>query len=193
MYCTVAEIREVAVQITATGQPGPWTDAIVEKLIERASRIFDHECGVPDEYFEASDNSVSERTIYGDGTNFLKLPPYVPGSLNTSLTYPDGYSALEFAERGGYLVRTESGILNAYLMGGWYENVPITVSAKWGFVKTPADVNAAIIEFVINIIRETDPAHLKLVNIDGQPLRERMPPRVASVAKYYRLNTGVMV
>ena len=57
----------------------------------------------------------------------------------------------------------------------------------------PADVKAAIIEWVINVWRETDPAGLKLVNLDGMPLREKMPPRVADVVKQYGIRTNAAV
>jgi len=193
MYCAPTEVREVATQITAVAEPTAWTDDVLNKVIERASRIFDLECGVAPEYFEAAGTNATEITVDGDGTNYLRLPPYIPGSLNTTLTYPSGYSALGFTERVGYLVRTENGILLAHQFGGWYENVPITVSARWGFEATPADVKHAIIEFVINLCKEVDPASIKLMNLDNQPLREKMPPRVQLVANKYKMRGAVLV
>lgn len=193
-YCTVAEIRELGIQITATGTPS-WSDDLLNKLIERASRLFDIECGVEPGFFDAADNEATEQTFYGDGTNFLKLPPYVAGSLNTTLTYPVGYADLEFVERNGYLVRTESGLLNIQQrFGGWYENVPITVSAKWGYASTPADVKHAIVKLVIHICRTMDPTQLKLLVLEGQPLfQERMPKDVVELAKKYRWREAVLV
>lgn len=170
---------------------------IFEQLIAYASRMFDLECGVVPEYFEAAVSSaaVSNKTVYGDGTNFLKLPPYVPGTLNTTLTYPEGYSALDFRERDGYLVRSsDTGVLAARSCGGgWPEAVPIVISARWGYSATPADVQMAVSELAINIWRETDPASLKLVSIDNQPLREKIPPRVARIASHYRVRQGTFV
>jgi hypothetical protein len=64
--------------------------------------------------------------------------------------------------------------------------VPITVSAIWGWRETPADVKAAVIEWVLNLWRETDPASVKLVGLEGQPLREAIPPRVKAVARKWR-------
>jgi hypothetical protein len=186
-YCTAAEVREVATQITATAAPTAWTDDVLNKLIERASRLFDLECGVTEGFFEAAPGSASTRTIYGDGTNFLRLPPYVAGTLNTTLGYPQSYAELEFVEHGGYLVRTESGILNNGPFGGWYSGVPITVSARWGFTATPADVKHAIIKLVIHICRTVDPTQLKLLVLEGQPLfQDRMPKDVIDLAKKKR-------
>lgn len=167
----------------------------LDALIVRASRMFDQQCGVADEYFEAAEDTASNRTFYGNGTNFLRVGPYVAGSLNTTLTYPDGYTDLEFIEKDDYLVRVDSsGVrLATHSCGGWYENVPIIVSARWGYESTPEDVKAAIIELVINLWRETDPAMLKLVSIDNQPLREKLPPRVAEIARKRRVQVGVLI
>jgi len=166
----------------------------LEQIILRASRMFDLACGVEPEYFEANDADATERTFYGDGSNFLRLDPYVPGSLNTTITFPEGYSDLSFVERDGYLVRTENSFLvSRHVYGGWYVNAPITVSAQWGLEATPDDVKQAVIELTINLWREIDPAHLKLVGVDNQPLRETLPPRVSAIAKKYRVKNGVMV
>lgn len=194
-YCSAIEVREVATQITATAQPTAWTNDVLNRLIERASRLFDIECGVEPGFFDAAKTPLTTgRVFYGDGTNFLKLPPYVAGTLNTTLSYPSGYSELEFTERGGYLVRTEGSVLNVQPFGGWYEGVPITVSAKWGFAETPADVKHAIIKLVIHICRTVDPTQLKLLVMEGQPLFvERMPKDVVELAKKYRYREAVLV
>lgn len=270
MYCTPQEVREVSVQITATAQPTAWTDEVLRKVIERASRIFDRECGVADGYFDSAYHPVWEpnhnylvddiitptarnghiyrvteagisgtteptfptssgasvtsgpiifteegpdigpvmltevgadviattKIVYGDGTNMLELPPYVAGTLNTTITVPDNYSTPEFIERGGYLMRSFNGVLNVFdpvFSIGWYANVPITVSAVWGFAQTPADVKHAIIEFVINLVKEVDPASIKMMSLEGQPLRERMPPRVRMTAEKWKARGAVLV
>lgn len=139
-----------------------------------------------------ADVVATARAIYGDGTNFLKLPPYVAGTL-TTLAWPTGYTAQTYIERDGYLVRAEDGVMVWTSLSGWYRGVPATVTAVWGFAATPEDVKAAIIELVINLFRETDPVHAKLVSIEGQPLREKLPPRVSEVAKRYRVKNAVFV
>lgn len=199
MYVTVAEFRgsgsmSPTAQATTTALP----DAEATKIIVRASRFFDLLCGVSPGYFEAADTNVSTRTFYGDGSHYLKLDRYVPGSLNTTISLPGDYTAPEFIERDGYLVISSSGVLTSRFapfpcVGGWYCGVPVTVSAKWGFEATPEDVKLAVIELAINLWRELDPANVKLVNLEGQPLREKYPPRVWEIAKRYRINSGVLV
>lgn len=197
-YCDPLEIRELASGVTPTSQPVAYSNPLLEALIERASRYFDLCCGVAPGYFEpaASDAEASNKVIYGDGRQFLRLPPYVPGSLNATLTYPSGYTALNFIERDGYLVQTSTDGVTApflYYGSGWYGGVPITVSAIWGYESTPDDVKMAVVELTINLLRETDPAMVKLVNIEGQPLREKLPPRVAEIAKRYRMKGAAFV
>lgn len=184
--------------ITAQATTSALPDAQVESLILRASRFFDLLCGVTPGYFEAASNTPSSRTFYGDGSHYLRLDRYVAGSLNATISLPDGYTAPEFIERDGYLVISSSGVLPVRFApypctGGWYAGVPITVSAKWGFSATPEDVKLAVIELAINLWRELDPANVKLVNLEGQPLREKYPPRVWEIAKRYRVNAGVLV
>lgn len=202
-YCTKDEVRRRMFGGSGAGGSATTTalpDAELDALIEQASRMFDLVCGVTPSYFDAATGSppaASEQTIYGQGTNYLKLPPYVPGSLDSIITVPTGYTAPTFIEKDGYLIITDSNGLTPHGQWryplntiGWWEGVPITVSAIWGFEAVPADVKLAIIELVINLHRETDPATVKLTNIEGQPLRERLPPRVAEIAKRYRPKVG---
>jgi hypothetical protein len=254
-YVSIAEVRATAQSMTANAQPSA-SDDLVRDLIERASRMFDRECGVVDEYFESafypewesahayivgeivapttanshiyrvttagtsgtteptwptgsgatvSNGSVvfteygadvvaTERTFYGNGSNYLGVDPYVPGSLNTTLEFPDGYTAPEFIEVSGYLeIVSLDGVRAPGLVysSGWYGGVPVVVTAKWGFESTPADVKAAIIEWAINLWRETDPASLKLTNLDGSAVRESVPPRVKRIAQHWAMKAGV--
>lgn len=142
-----------------------------------------------------ADVVATNQTIYGDGTNYLRLPPYVPGTLGAAVTVPDGYTAPDFVARGDYLVMSDStGVLSTspfLSVSGWWQGVAVTVSAKWGYSETPPDVQTAVIELVINLWRETDPASIKLVNIEGIAIREKLPPRVWEIARRYRVQTGV--
>lgn len=190
-YCTIAEVRRRAVQASET----TFTDAELYALIEQASRYFDLECGVTPGFFNPQPYPVAtERTFYGDGTHYLSLDNYVADSI-ASVSLPDGYTAPDYVERTGYLLRTgETHVLPVsyrgvwWSSGGWPEGVPVTISAIWGYSAVPADVKMAVIELVINLMRETDPATLNLLDLERQPLRERLPPRVHEVVKRYRVN-----
>lgn len=138
-----------------------------------------------------ADVAASARTFYGDGTNYLRVDPYVSGTLNATITMPSGYTVPTFVERQGYLLLTGTdGSLTKYAFSiftsGWWKGVPVTVTALWGYEETPADIKAATIEMAINLHRETDPAHLSLIGRDGFILREQLPPRVNGILKRYR-------
>jgi hypothetical protein len=199
-YCSSLEVRRRMFGGSGSGGSATKTalsDAELDALIEQASRMFDLECGVPEGYFNPAPIPIAtEKTFYGDGGNYLSLPPYISGTLNTSITLPDGYTAPAFVERDGYLVLTSGGVLPPFprfhncCWPGWYSGVSVTISAVWGYRETPADVKLAVIELVINLERETDPAGLRLKDLEGQPLREKLPPRVLEIAKKYRFKTG---
>lgn len=152
-----------------------------------------------------ADVVATARTFYGNGTNYLKLDPYVPGTLNATITLPTGYTAPDFIERDGYLTQASSDgfLLNSNVLASftnrgvitsrWWEGIPIIVTAKWGYETTPADVKLAVIEWIINVWRETDPASQRLVNLDGMALREAIPPRVKEVVRRYRMKTAEAV
>ena len=197
-YCTKEEVRRRAHGGSGSGGTATTTalpDAELDALIEQASRFFDLECGVEPEHFKAASDTATARTFYPDGTGFLRLDRYVPGSLNATITLPSGYTAPEFVERNGYLIRSSSSVLvdTRYRADPWTIGVPVTVSARWGYAATPADVKLAVIELVLNLWRETDPANVKLVGLEGQPLREKLPPRVAEIAKKYRRHQPAFV
>jgi hypothetical protein len=201
-YCSPIEVRRRMFGGPGSGGSATKTalpDAELQDLIEQASRMFDLECGVPEGYFNPAPIPIAtERTFYGDGGNYLSLPPYIRGTLNTSITLPDGYTAPTFVELDGYLVLTNGGVLppfqrlHDYWRSGWYSGVSVTVSAVWGYRETPADVKLAVIELVINLERETDPAGLRLKDLEDQPLREKLPPRVLEIARKYRFKTGAV-
>ena len=195
VYFSTEEFRRRATQATdnAIG------DAELEALVEQASRTIDLICGVSEGYFNGPLYGIAtSQIVYGDGTNYLRLPPYVPGSLSATITVPTGYTAPDFVERGGYLIISSNGVLATRFAPypstvNWYQGVPYTISAIWGFLATPESVKEAAIELAINLWRETDPASLKLTNLDGQPLRENLPPRVKELAKHYRMRNPAFI
>lgn len=201
-YCTPVEVRRRMFMGAGAGGSATTTAlpaAELEDLIEQASRMIDLVVGVENGYFnEPLYGIATNKTVYGDGTNYLSLPPYVLGTLNTTLTLPTGYVAPSFVQVNGYLVLSSStGVLppfsnfnNSY-WPGWNVGVAVIVSAIWGFQETPRDVKLATIELVINLVRETDPVSVKLKNLEGQALREMLPPRVKEITRRYRPKTGV--
>lgn len=89
MYVTIAEVRPIATQMTATALP----DATLTQLIVRASRMFDLSVGVEPGYFESVYYPVWQSLhVYAVGdivtptTRNLQRPHWVRlGSVSTPL------------------------------------------------------------------------------------------------------------
>lgn len=165
-------------------------------VLQAASRIFDKLCGVPDNFFAKAGASATDQTFYGDGTAFLKLPPFIgtptvaiPGSEYT----PEDYTVVN-----GSLVilgRTTRRNLNEYERNdrftGWYDAVPITVTARWGWTAIPDDVQFAVMQIAINMWRQGDPAFTS-ISQSGEPNTLPAVPAVAqTIADLYRAKFGL--
>lgn len=161
---------------------------------------------VPDGGLSWTDRGLegTVRLFYGDGTDYLRLPPYIPGSLG-AVQLPDSIPGLEFVETEGGLMRTVPGAAFALslmdpgawnqvlymergrrLWDGWPYGVAVQVIARWGWLSTPADVRQATIQIGVKLYRENDPAAVRVQEIDGQVIREELPPTAALIARKWR-------
>lgn len=169
-------------------------------LAGAASRIFDKLCGVEDGFFLPAGNAYSLKTFYGDGTAYLKLPPYTAINPSTPVViYNDEDETVEvpdYVERDGFLVIRGyvNGIPTRDLMdaaltdsfNGWPVNDKITVSAKWGFTETPADVKQAVIQIAINNWRASDPAFTSISQSGTPNTLPEIPAQAKEIADRYR-------
>lgn len=184
-YATPAQFREIVHE----AEDGSESESLYAGLIERASRAFDRLCGVADGYFDVAAETATAKVIYSDGTGFLKLPPYVGGSIS-SLTVPSSYSTPTYVEQGGYLVVTSGGIVTGQV-NGWWAGVAITVTARWGFAETPADVVQAVLEWAIKMWRFSDPALAKTVALENQSTISDAPAYTKVIADRWRMKGKV--
>jgi hypothetical protein len=186
-YLSLETLRTFAYQVDEDGLK------FLEDLLPRASRIFDKLCDVSPNWFQpAADGPATAKTLYGNGSQLLALPPYFGDE--PTITLPDGYTAPHFVVKGGYLMTTDS---NGVLQTGpkvvypaiWPSGVPIQITAKWGFEKTPDDVVEAVAELSIAIWRSKDTAFLKAINLESiSVIAEAVPKRVMMIASSYRAN-----
>ncbi len=183
-YLSLETLRTFAYQVDEDGLK------FLEDLLPRASRIFDKLCGVSPNWFQPSDGSATVKTLYGNSSQLLALPPYFGD--DPTIILPDGYFVPKFIAKGGYLMTTDS---NGVLQTGsrtaypivWPSAVPIKVTAKWGFEKTPDDVVEAVAELCIAIWRSKDTAFLKAINLESMSvIAEAVPKRVIMIANSYR-------
>ena len=90
-YVTLAQARAYTYQSQTADE------SLLTDLIERASRIFDSACSLPDEYFLAGDSSqaATERYFWGDGTDYLHIDPHL-SSYDPTAVMPTGFQTLGY-------------------------------------------------------------------------------------------------
>lgn len=212
-YATIGQARDYGYQSQDADE------TILIDILKRASRLFDRYCGLPDGYFDrvASSTAATTRYFYGDGTDFLKIDPYLTATTPT-VTLPTGFSTMTWIEANPlattkarhtnagefFLIRTygDDASRSSALSGnqesidfasgmtsiGWPAGIRATVSAKWGWLAVPDDVREAVLETTIAIWRNKDQAFARAVAIDGNILiNDVMPPRARLIADRYRL------
>lgn len=195
-YATTAEFREYGYQATTAAL----SDAILSKILERASRVFDIACEVEENHFVAAGGSTA-RVFYGEGTDYLEIDDYTG---NLTVTMPSGYTVPDYVVKDGFLLRTysDNGSLSSSLRGwagefvspGWPAGVPVTITATWGYSAIPADVVEATLEIAIAIWRGKDESYAKAIALpDGSlSLRDALPPRAKFIADKYAGKKGLV-
>jgi hypothetical protein len=167
IYATLDDVKRYAFR------SGIKDDPIQEDVLLRASRIIDRYCEVPDGYFAPFADQPTVATVIGNGTQYLRVDRYAPGTI-ASVLAADGRLAPEYSEVDGYLVALHRCV--------WELGRPYEVTAKWGFLQTPPDIAEATIELAIALWRQRDGAFLRVVgdvntglgSISGQALPERV-------------------
>jgi hypothetical protein len=104
-YVTLAQARAYTYQSQTADEP------LLRQLIERASRIFDAACSLPDNYFIAGNpaQTASERYFWGDGTDFLSIDPHL-SSYDPTAVMPTGFQTLGYTYVNPYQrARTYNG------------------------------------------------------------------------------------
>jgi len=216
-YVTLAQARQYVYQSQTSDEP------LLTDLIERASRIFDSACSLPDEYFLAGDpdQAATTRLFWGDGTDYLAIDPHL-SSYDPTITMPTGFETLGFMTANPYrnprnydgqhfwLVRTYgesqsrfsalnerrdyffAEFSNQIDYTGWPQGIRASVTAKWGWDATPADVREAVLEMVALMFRSKDQGFARAVAIDGNVvINSAMTPRAQVIADGYARARGM--
>jgi len=152
-YATLAEL--------VTGYLPSITSAadqtVLSSMITRASRAIDTRTRRPIDAFAPAPPTASAAVFYGENQAVLWLPEFVTGSVTlvtaTSVEYlPAAYREFRRREistgslRVGLHTATTDGILTPRAM--WAKGVPFTVTARWGFLTTPAEITEACLTLV---------------------------------------------
>lgn len=221
-YANIWEVREQAYQSQDGDEP------LLAGLITRMSRLFDAVAGVPDSYFGEVDSTTaaSSRDYWGDGTDYLRIDPYIQATAPT-VTMPTGWTVPEYfasnplvssprkQQNAGefFLVRTygdDASRLTIHTQSqeyfpaeflnqlgsypGWPDGIKVTISAKWGWLETPAEVRQAVIEMVVATWRSRDTAFARATALDGQLVfSDALTSRAKEIAQGYRQGRAMFV
>lgn len=184
LYVTANELM-ANVQDPESSGTDPW-----EALALAVSRLFDAECDVRDGFFLPADADSSERTFYGNGTEYVRLDPYVAESIEEITVDGDAVTlddTDEYFENDGYLIfgvpvdrpgRTRSRVIA--------RETPVVVTARWGFAAVPADVKQACIEQGLFLWRKKDLAFSELSGVPSAVVTAKLSPTFELVTQRYR-------
>jgi len=160
--------------------------------------------------------TASIRYYWGNGTDYLKIDPYLP-SPAPIVTMPTGFAVLNWVEVNPYKPSQQNtpgefflsrrygddyssfAALNErrdYFFAefsnqvdyvGWPAGIRVGVTAKWGWDKTPEEVQEAVLETVANIWRSKDQGFARAVAIDGiAVINQPLSPRAQMIADGYK-------
>lgn len=155
-------------------------DTVVwQQLAESVSRIFDRECEVADGFFNKASASASGRSYLGNGTEFVKLYPYIAGSIGAITVDGD---AIPLADADHY------NEIDDYLIFKYpiIKNAAVSISARWGFSAIPADIVQACIEQALFQWRKKDLAFAELAGVPTAAVVAQFSPTFQATVNRYR-------
>lgn len=183
LYVTAAELKASVEESDASG-----TDAW-EALASAVSRLFDRECEVADGFFLPAGEDASEKTFRGNGTEYVRLDPYIAASID-GITVDDEEITIggdEYFEKDGYLIfgqpSSSPGVSRTPVIA---QDALVTVSARWGFTAIPGEVKQACIEQGLFIWRKKDLAFSELSGVPSVAVSARLSPTFALTVERYR-------
>lgn len=177
LYVTEQQLKSFGIA------PESDTPDVWQLIAEGVSRLFDRECEVADGFFSAAGVSVSLKSYLANGTRYLRLLPYTAGSITIiDVDGTDYYEAVAadrlYKEKDGYLI-FDSEITN---------ETPVNITAIYGFVAIPVDIQLACIEQSLLQWRRKD---MSFADISGVPaaaaLAEFSPSFLAATKRYREL------
>jgi hypothetical protein len=175
-YATLDEFRGPLGSLDQFADPDP-KDTLLQTCLDDAEAILNTELG-----FTLTLATSGDRVVYGDGTMYLSLPLYVPGSID-AITTLTGYTVPAYVEQDGILITTDAnGVLYPSTFYGWpaiYDpfltapglwspRVPYTITADWGASADDMKVARRItLELSVQLFRFRDAGGSQVLGVEG--------------------------
>lgn len=132
-------------------------DSLLDAICTRVQAIIELYLG----FTFAAYTSATTKVVYGNGTPWLPLPPFEPGSVTSVVV--EVASGTPAAITGWAEEGTGSSLYitgNPPYSGGWRENVRYVVTADWGLGPTwPDALKEVAVELAANIFEESKTGH----------------------------------
>lgn len=169
-YANVTDLRRYLDQVPE----GDIEDVLLGSILDRASALIDLELG-----HEWNTAAADTALVFGDGTNYLKVPqPYVADSVTLVTSTYSGVTIPDYIERDGYLValttdltlypRSVAGIRGSGPpYGAWILGAPYTISATFGYSTVPPALTEACLEIAADLYRFRDAGSIKAAGTAG--------------------------
>lgn len=159
-------------------EPEADATSVWQQLAESVSRLFDRECEVPDGFFNKAASAASARTFLGAGTEYVKLYPYIAGSIGAITV-----DAIAVTLSTDYFTEVDDYLVFKYSIA---KNAAVSVSARWGFADIPADIKQACIEQALFLWRKKDLAFAELAGVSAAAINAEFSPTFQAVTLRYR-------
>jgi hypothetical protein len=161
-----------------------------ENLLEAISRAIDSVTRREAGAFSPAATTPSAKVIYGNGKACLDVPAHIPTTVNPTITTISGVTPPKFAEyRGMLCITDDSGVLLRHEV--WREGVPFTITARWGYQVTPADIREACLVWAAQRARMNSgdmAGMVTQITRDGATIqRDDIPPVVRDLLKTFIL------
>jgi hypothetical protein len=161
-----------------------------ESLLEAISRAIDSKTRRHPGAFSQSPTNPTERVVYGNNKSCLEIPEHVAGSVDPTVTTIQGVTAPQFVEhRANLCIVDSTGVMLRTSV--WREGVPYTITARWGYASTPADIREACLVWASLRARLNAgdvSGVVTTITRDGASLqRDDIPPTVNDLIKPYVL------
>ena len=166
VYAQIADCFDLVPFITERTERSGFLEAALQTALIDASRLFEIETFVGENYYAATDGIPYDKVFYPNGTQFMRLIPYTQiisvKDFDNALVDADLYTLDNFTLRWKTYYTSKCFI-------GWYNT--ITINAKWGFPCIPDTVRLAV-KYYACLMFLTNPLSRKGIDVDFSEQQE---------------------
>lgn len=182
-YITIAELKSYA--LPELNIDDDEQVAAAELLIESVSAFVDRHCKRPDEYFSPAAADATVRRFRGEGQDYLRIGKHVgPAAVtnpavSASVLYESGNGWLRWSQQA---TNGDDDFL-ATIAGGFFRRDQVySVSARWGFASTPADIKQAV-ALIVGEIHERGKGVIGEISPAGFVIEREMPLQARAILR----------